>query len=210
MYVCMFLCPSSAIILIHSSTEMAKDKRWAPEFCTHLIFWFVHNSSIVVVFLSFLLFSLSLSLFLCISSFSCSIFLLLFLVSLFSFAFIFIEEDRAHNFTESFAVVAILCMLFISSLYLCHSSNFQSIYTVRMSFFSSSSFSSFQNMYLFVYMCMCARLLCFRLNSSKNTYKLLYDRILCCVYRDTTESNRLTHFVKRKKFRYNSTQWKAL
>lgn len=29
--------------------------------------------------------------------------------------------------------------------------------------------------------------------------KVLYDRILCCMYRDTTESNRLTHLAQRRR-----------
>lgn len=93
--------------------------------------------------------------------------------------FLLFAEDRAHF---SFSV-AMSFWLFISPLYLCHSSNFQSIYTVRI-FFS----------FFFVYW-----LLLFFYRGIKKIY-------IYVVYHNARELDRLTHSIR--KYIVTITQWK--
>lgn len=120
-----------------------------------------------------------------------------------------LKIDRAHiQFTE----FCCCCNsgLFISSLYLCHSSNFQSIYTVRMSLFLHLLFK--------ICVCVCAYCafdwtVCVRVFVEK---EILYDRILCCYVSWYNRIKQINTFGAREEveksgeFRYNSAQWKAL
>lgn len=180
--VCMFLCPSNAIILIHSSYTEWPQINGSSFVLISFSDLLTIPTPLLVVFLFFIFF-------ICFCYFSLyplsHILHFVFLlqqhifplpVCLVSHLFL-LKRDRAHN-SDRFCC-SCNSALFISSLYLCHSSNFQSIYTVRMSLF----FRLLLLLLLLFKMCVCwcAFIVCFRLNSVCGERKILYDRILCCV-----------------------------